>query len=208
MSRGRGLTPDDRQLWAMVRGSVRPLHPEPRRPADDPAVQPKAKPGPRQPPAAPRALLPPPAAVLRIAGPSPARAALPDIAPTPAEALRAQPVRMDHKTHKQMTRGKLRPEARLDLHGMTLAEAGPELANFIISSHARGLRLVLVITGKGSRGGDHGLLPGRSGALRHQVPVWLHHAALSRIVQQVAPAHLRHGGTGAYYVYLRRDISR
>ena len=103
-----------------------------------------------------------------------------------------------------MSRGKLRPEAKLDLHGMTLAEAGPELARFILSCHARGLRLVLVITGKGSRDGIEGPLPVRRGALRHQVPHWLHTAPLSHAVQQVAPAHLRHGGTGAYYVYLRR----
>lgn len=109
---------------------------------------------------------------------------------------------MDHKLHKRMTRGKMRPEARLDLHGMTLAAAQPELAGFILSCHANGLRLVLVITGKGR--GDHGPLPTRPGALRHQVPYWLHQMPLAKVVQQVTPAHYRHGGEGAYYVYLRR----
>ena len=86
----------------------------------------------------------------------------------------------------------------------TLAAAQPELIRFILSCHASGRRLVLVITGKGSRG-DVGPLPTRPGALRHQVPYWLHAMPLSSVVQQVTAAHYRHGGEGAYYVYLRRN---
>jgi DNA-nicking Smr family endonuclease len=40
--------------------------------------------------------------------------------------------------------------------------------------------------------------------LRHQVPVWLQQPPLGAMVLQVAEAHLKHGGSGAYYVYLRR----
>jgi len=71
-----------------------------------------------------------------------------------------------------MSRGKLAPEARIDLHGMTLAEAHPELIRFILSSQAQGLRLVLVITGQGRRGSDDGPIPQRQGILRRQVPDW------------------------------------
>lgn len=130
----------------------------------------------------------------------PSRSYIPAV--TPAQTLAAAELRMDAKTHRRMNQGKLRPEARLDLHGMTLAAAQPELVHFVMSCHAGGLRLVLVITGKGR--GDHGPLPTRPGALRHQVPHWLHCAPLSRLVQQVQAAHFRHGGEGAYYVYLRR----
>jgi len=41
--------------------------------------------------------------------------------------------------------------------------------------------------------------------LRHQVPQWLALQPLSPAILQVTPAHLRHGGHGAYYVYLRRN---
>ena len=133
----------------------------------------------------------------------PAAATRIDLSPHPGRALHDQPLRMDHKTHRRMAQGKLAPEARLDLHGMTLAVAHPELIRFILSCHDNGHRLVLVITGKGK--GDHGPLPTRPGALRHQVPHWLHMPPLSGIVQQVTPAHYRHGGEGAYYVYLRRS---
>jgi DNA-nicking Smr family endonuclease len=127
-----------------------------------------------------------------------------DLAPGPAEVLGRAPLQMDAKTHGKMTRGKLQPEARIDLHGMTLAEAHPELIRFILMAHAQGLRLVLVITGKGKRRDDGGPIPQRVGALRHQVPAWLHLAPLGPAVLQVTEAHQRHGGSGAYYVYLRR----
>jgi DNA-nicking Smr family endonuclease len=118
--------------------------------------------------------------------------------------LRTAPLQMDAKAFGKMTRGKLLPEARIDLHGMTLSEAHPELIRFILNAHADGLRLVLVITGKGKRGDDTGPIPQRMGVLRHQVPIWLRQAPLGPTILQVAEAHLKHGGAGAYYVYLRR----
>jgi DNA-nicking Smr family endonuclease len=66
------------------------------------------------------------------------------------------------------------------------------------------LRLVLVITGKGKPAPDHGPIPTRTGVLRHQVPHWLRMAPLGPAVLQVTESHLKHGGGGAYYVYLRR----
>ncbi len=112
---------------------------------------------------------------------------------------------MDAKAFARMSRGKLAPEARIDLHGMTLAEARPELVRFILNAQADGLRLVLVITGQGpARPRTTDRCRNGMGALRHQVPVWLSQAPLGQAVLQVAEAHLKHGGSGAFYVYLRR----
>jgi DNA-nicking Smr family endonuclease len=127
-----------------------------------------------------------------------------DLAPTLPELLGQAPLQMDAKTHGKMTRGKLAPEARIDLHGLTLAEAHPELIRFILNAQSQGMRLVLVITGKGKRREDVGPIPQRMGALRHQVPHWLRLPPLGPAVLQVSEAHLKHGGSGAYYVYLRR----
>lgn len=195
--RGRGgLSEDDKALWAQVARSVTPMAAAGRRritaPPPDPAP-------PAVTPRAPSAALPenfslgrdrplPPVHVARV--------------PSPAERLAAQPLRMDAKTHRSLTHGKMRPDARIDLHGMTLAVAKAELTGFILRAQGAGHRLVLVITGKGR--GDQGPLPFRSGALRHEVPHWLQMAPVSRAVLQVVPAHVRHGGGGAYYVWLRR----
>jgi DNA-nicking Smr family endonuclease len=113
---------------------------------------------------------------------------------------------MKQTAHRRMIRGKMKPEARIDLHGMTLSEAHPALVDFVIDAHARGLRLLLVITGKG-RGGDredHGPIPIRRGVLKQQVPGWLTAPPLGPLVLEIREAHQRHGGGGAYYVYLRR----
>ncbi|MCB2132739.1 MAG: Smr/MutS family protein, partial [Rhodobacteraceae bacterium] len=111
---------------------------------------------------------------------------------------------MDKAAYRSMTRGRLQPEGRIDLHGMTLSEARQELVYFILNAHAEGRRLVLVITGKGKRKDDVGPIPARIGALRHEVPHWLNLPPLRPLVLQIATAHLKHGGAGAYYVYLRR----
>lgn len=200
MGRRRGLTPEERELWNLV---ARRLTPRAVAPAPMP---PEAEAGPSRPRAPAPDTAPQTWAPFRVGDSArPLRPAgfTPDL--SPAERLAQTPQRMDSKLHRRMSQGKLRPEARLDLHGMTLAEAHPELTGFVLSCHARGLRLVLVITGKGR--GDHGPLPTRPGALRHQVPHWLHAAPLGAVVQQVAPAHYRHGGEGAYYVYLRRPAA-
>lgn len=113
-------------------------------------------------------------------------------------------VNMDKKAYGKLRRGKLMPEARLDLHGMTMSQAQPALTGFILRAQADGKRLVLVITGKG-RGRDHGgPIPERPGILRRNVPQWLSMPPLGQAVLQISPAHVKHGGGGAYYVYLRR----
>lgn len=198
MARRRSLRPEEEELWSAVARTARAMHPRaqalhrvaelPAHPVPDPA-----------PPKPHHPVLP----TFRLgakAGPATAI----DLAPTPAQTLSAQPLRMDAKTHGKMTRGRLVPEARLDLHGLTLAEAQPELVRFVLNAQSGGLRLVLVITGKGKVRDDQGPIPQRTGLLRHQVPLWLHQAPLGPAVLQVTEAHLKHGGAGAYYVYLRR----
>ncbi|MFD1881841.1 Smr/MutS family protein [Paracoccus pacificus] len=196
--KGRRLSPDEVELWARVAATARPAHPKRKQP-----------PAPRLPVTVPEDHPQPgtrtaDTALLRISGGKKPLAH--DLAPALSEHLASQPLRMDAGKHKQMRRGKIAPEARIDLHGLTLAQAHPELIRFITASRAAGRRLVLVITGKGSRrpADDDGPIPVRAGALRHQVPRWLAQSPLSAVVQQIAPAHVRHGGEGAYYVYLRR----
>ena len=127
-----------------------------------------------------------------------------DLAPSLPDQMRHVPVQMDQKAFGKLKRGKLKPEGRLDLHGMTLDRAHPALSRFILSSHKSGKRLVLVITGKGKQRDEGGPIPVRHGVLRHQVPQWLAMAPLASAVMQVSQAHISHGGGGAYYVYLRR----
>ncbi len=190
----RGLSPEEDALWQQIAARTKPLHPK-KKPAPSPA----------KPPPLPRNVEPKePIAPFSIGERAGGAAQGHDLARPLGSVLREAPVRMDRKTHQKLTRGKLTPEARIDLHGLTLADAHPALTRFIAASHARGLRLVLVITGKGKVREDDGPIPVRPGVLRHQVPQWLTSGALRPLVLQVSEAHQRHGGGGAYYVYLTR----
>ena len=193
----RRLSPEDRELWERVKGSVMPMH----RAQAIPTPAPKA--GPVSPPSS----TPAPAALAAITpfrvGQAVDHRRTNDLLPGLAENLARGPLRMDAGMFGRMKKGKLKPEARIDLHGMTLAEAHPALQSFILGSRAKGRRLVLVITGKGRVSDDFAPMPARAGRLRHDVPRWLTLPPLAGTVLQVAPAHQRHGGEGALYVYLR-----
>lgn len=127
-----------------------------------------------------------------------------DLKPSISTALVSAPVQMDYKSFKKMKRGKSTPEATFDLHGMTVAQAHSALIHFLMTSYTRNMRLVLVITGKGKFQKDTGPIPRQVGILRHQVPQWLRMPPLRDKVLQVTEAHGKHGGSGAYYVYLRK----
>lgn len=198
MARRRTLRPEEEDLWQAVARTAQPMHPGKgqglRSGGDDlPPVLPKEKVLPAQP-----AL-----ATFRV-GEKARTAHGDDLRQNAFGRPPAAPLRMDAKAFSRMSRGKLSPQARIDLHGLTLAAAHPQLIGFVLGAQARGLRLLLVITGKGRRPSDDGPVPGRNGILRHQVPLWLMQAPLGPAVLQVTEAHFRHGGSGAFYVYLRR----
>jgi len=191
----RRLRPDEEELWRKVVSNAERLHPEkPLKPEDfvtTPAPQPRRK-----------ATF---QAISRTMPTTPARpTTTANLLPGVADQVGTQPVQMDRKSFDQMKRGKLRPEGKLDLHGMTLDRAHPALTRFILTAQQDGKRLVLVVTGKGKQRDDGGPIPVRFGVLRHQVPHWLSTQPLSLAVLQVTQAHMRHGGGGAYYVYLRK----
>ena len=194
MRRPRHLSAEERDLWDRVAERATPLHPTRKERA--PELKPKPKPKP--------AVMRDPLPDFRV-GQKTNAARSHDIMRPLVDRLAGAPVNMDNKSFGKMKRGKLKPEGRIDLHGMTMAQAHPALVSFILGSQSQGRRLVLVITGKGKDRDDGGPIPTRYGVLRHQVPQWLALPPLSQAILQVTPAHLKHGGHGAYYVYLRRN---
>jgi DNA-nicking Smr family endonuclease len=110
----------------------------------------------------------------------------------------------DRDTARALGRGKLVPQASLDLHGMTLAAAERAVANFLDAAVTQDLRIILVVTGKGARLEGGRVLGGR---IRAEFIGWLNRADNRSRVRGVRPAHPRHGGVGAFYVLLRRRSS-
>lgn len=176
----RRLTPEERELWDHVAASVKPRRRKTAAKPADPAPPPApavAKPVRRR------------ATVLKPAGRPEAPVALrPAADPFDTTGI-------DGKRAAKLRKGELEIDARIDLHGLTLAPAHAALGDFILSCRARDLRVVLVITGKGD---------GKGGALKRLVPLWLRETPLAGGIAALSPAHSRHGGAGAIYVYLRR----
>lgn len=104
---------------------------------------------------------------------------------------------VDGRTLERLKRGKLRPEDRLDLHGMTQEEAHQSLISFIDNARVSGMRSVIVITGRGrlSEGG---------GVLRKQMPQWLNSLEIRSGILAFTEAQPRDGGRGALYILIRR----
>jgi len=123
MSRGRGLSDEDRTVWETVTGKIKPLH------------------GARKVAAATAA--PAPARKTAVGRPVAASSTKSEIA-TPAPALAP----LSRKEKQRVARGHVSIDARLDLHGHTQDEAHGALLRFLRRASADERRLVLVITGK------------------------------------------------------------
>lgn len=108
----------------------------------------------------------------------------------------------DRGAERRVRRGHIEIAAKLDLHGFDQSGARAALEIFLWRCAGQGARVVLVVTGKGMRRGRGEPQPG---VLRSQTPLWLAAPAMRPIVAGYASAHAKHGGEGAYYVFLRRQ---
>jgi len=211
--RKRGLTPEDRAIWERVIQSVTRLGPE---------AGPR-KTEPLEPPSGEAARTPPAPAARHdepeLERPRPIRRARSETTLRPAPRMpepvgRPEPG-LDKRTAERLRRGARAPDSRIDLHGMTAERAHAALDRFIGQALARGDRCVLVITGKGGgKGGGKGarrkagedapFMAGDDGVLRQAAPDWLRSGPHRGALVGIYAAHPRHGGAGAFYVYLKR----
>jgi DNA-nicking Smr family endonuclease len=194
---GTGEPPDDDQaLWSHVARQVKRPQGMKRR---VPAVETMAMPVPvrRHEASTPR----------RSVDRTEPRAEVRDPSPRPLHREPPALAKFDTKKARRIAAGRVEIDARIDLHGLRQDEAHAALVGFLISAHARGHRIVLVITGKGGppqRDSVHGDPWGRErGVLKRNVPRWLEEPELRRIVVSHTTAAQRHGGEGALYIHLR-----
>jgi DNA-nicking Smr family endonuclease len=103
---------------------------------------------------------------------------------------------VDRRLADRLRRGRLPIQSTLDLHGLTQSEAHAAVQGFVARAAERGLRTVLIVTGKGRRDG--------AGVLKSALPRWLNEAPLRPFVLALAEARPEHGGAGALYVLLKR----
>ena len=180
----RRLDPEESALWQRVTATVRPIARRPLRP--EPAeVETAATPA----AVAKRGRVPP----LRVP------------AATPLAQQRPLADTLDGGWDRRLRRGAVQPDWAIDLHGHTLDSARRTLDSALDQALAEGVRVLLLITGKPPREGDHGLdgRP-RRGLIRASIAGWLQSSRHAARIAAVRNAHPRHGGAGALYVVLRR----
>ena len=111
------------------------------------------------------------------------------------EALRFHRPSVGRRTMRKLARGNFAVQAEIDLHGMTVAEAKPRLADFIEHSARSGRLCVRVVHGKGKGSGQRGPV------LKQSVNRWLRR--WDPVLAFVSTRQVD-GGTGALYVLLEK----
>lgn len=204
-SRRRHLSKEDEALWEHTASSLEPLKVKKQRHLADTAEF--------DPDTVPPFVAKAPAGKKSDAAASAhgARKAAKPETPPPSPPSAAPPAlsSFDRKAARRLRQGQVEIEARIDLHGMRQHEAHIALRRFLHTSFARGLRWVLIITGKGGPRrprddeDDVGYGTPERGILRRNVPMWLAEPELRAIVVSYTTAAISHGGEGAIYVQLR-----
>ena len=100
-----------------------------------------------------------------------------------------------YKDLRKLRSGKFTIQSKLDLHGYKLHDAEKIFYNFVIKSHQKGKRNLLIITGKGQDG---------EGKIRKSLHTWINKNDLSKLVIYYTHASPKDGGYGAYYIRLRK----
>jgi len=190
--RKRTVTPEEQALWRTV---MRDAVPMPGRTLAEamtsapPVAEPAAEPVPAPPPV-----------VQSPQPPKPSKRTYVHVVPPPLTPGDTSAI--DGRNADRLRRGKMEIEGRIDLHGMSQAQAHTALASFVHRAWHEGRRCVLVITGKGTFSGVGG------GVLRRAVPGWLGDPPLRPMVLAVQPAQPKDGGDGALYVLIKRRRDR
>lgn len=222
------LSPEDRALWEHVTESVTPLAKETASSApfsretqeEQPTSHAKLAPQDRE--SSDKVPVPAsPAQALPVFGPvfgpvlGPVSGPVSGSRPASARPAKSPLTALDPNEVRKLRKGRSGIEARLDLHGLRQHEAHADLRRFLFQAQDRGLKWVLVITGKG---GPRPSSVSQSvqtegfatydppGILRRNVPLWLKEPDIRAIVVGYEPAAPHHGGDGALYIQLRKRL--
>jgi DNA-nicking Smr family endonuclease len=102
------------------------------------------------------------------------------------------------KMMRKLKRGEFSVQDYVDLHGLNRSDAEIRVREFLLNSHVRGLRCVLIVHGRGLNSPDS--FP----VLKEELPIWLNRGPIRKIVLAFSTALPHDGGTGAVYVLLRK----
>ncbi len=97
---------------------------------------------------------------------------------------------------------------KIDLHGYSLDEANKIIEDFIIQSFSEKVNKLVVITGKGlhSNNENDPYVSKNLGILKYSVPEFiLKNKSLMSVINEIKDAKIEDGGSGAFYIYLKKN---
>ena len=103
---------------------------------------------------------------------------------------------------RRIKSGKISIEGKIDLHGFSLKESEKKLKLFVGDSFRLKKRFLLVITGKGRNSKPN--IHGKIKTINSEITRWLSDCFYLDKVQYISKALDKHGGTGAYYFFLKK----
>ena len=108
---------------------------------------------------------------------------------------------IQHGVYKKLRQGRYDIDARLDLHRLSVKQARIDVHSFIQEAMQYGLRTVLILHGKGQRKTEQE----KTAVLKGYVNRWLQDLEEVQAFHSAQPVH---GGTGAVYVLLRKNLQK
>jgi DNA-nicking Smr family endonuclease len=96
-----------------------------------------------------------------------------------------------------------------DLHGYSLDEANEKVKDLIIDSYEKGIKKLTIVTGKGlhSKNENDPYTSKEFGILKHSVPKYIrNNDELMKLISDIKEASIQDGGSGAFYVNLKKKL--
>ena len=106
------------------------------------------------------------------------------------------------------TETKVNKTRLLDLHGKTLDEANRVIENFIRKSYQEKIHKLIIVTGKGlhSKNEMDPYISKDLGILKYSIPDFLkNNSELMKMISNISGASIADGGTGAFYIFLKKN---
>ena len=117
--------------------------------------------------------------------------------------------RLPNKDNKSQKKTSLKIKS-IDLHGYTLEGANRTIENFITKSYEDGINKLIVVTGKGlhSQNEKDPYVSKNLSILKYSVPEFIsNNQNLMKIIHEMQDAKIEDGGTGAFYIFLKKNKS-
>ena len=96
----------------------------------------------------------------------------------------------------------------IDLHGYSLEESNKLIEDFIIKSYQEKINKLIVVTGKGihSQNEKDPYVSKDLSILKYSVPEFIsNNKDLMKIIYEMQDAKIEDGGSGAFYIYLKKN---